>query len=96
MDGAKVMSDFAAENPRLTRRLKRALLATLLAVLVLASIAAAVTAYFEASDIQDETLFSVATLVESNQIGTPTDDDLFDDDHVDDSAVRVWELGTAG
>jgi len=90
------MSNSTAENPKLAARLKHALLATLLAVLVLASIAAAVTAYFEASDIQDETLFSVATLVESNQIGTPTDDDLFDDDHVADSAVRVWELGTTG
>lgn len=81
------------ENPKLTRRLKRVLLATLLAVLILATIAAAVTSYLQASDTQDETLLSVAQLVETNQMGTPTDNDLFDDDHIDDSAVRVWELG---
>jgi len=90
------MSSAQAVNPKLTRRLKRALLITLFAVLVLATIAAAVTAYLEASDIQDETLLSVAQLVESNQMGTPTDNDLFDDDHVDDSAVRVWEYGKKG
>lgn len=80
-------------NPKLTRRLKRVLLATLLAVLILATIAAAVTAYLEASDNQDEILLSVARLVETNQMGTPSDNDVFDDDDVDESAVRVWELG---
>ena len=87
------MSQPSIENPRLTRRLKRALLATLFAVLILATITAAVTAYLEASDIQDETLVSVARLVESNQMDTASDADIFDDDGVDDSAVRVWEAG---
>lgn len=87
------MAESEVINPKLTRRLKRALLVTLLIVLVLATVAAAITSYFDASDIQDETLLSVAQLVESNQMGTPTDNNLFDDDHVDDSAVRVWQLG---
>ncbi len=87
------MNDATQGNPRLSRRLKRALLTTLLAVLVLATIAAAVTAYLEASDIQDETLLSVAGLVETNQIATKTGTELFDDDDVDDGAVRVWEMG---
>ena len=82
-----------AANPKLTRRLKRALILTLIAVLVLATLAAAITAYMQASDIQDETLLSVAQLVESNQMQAATDDDVFDDDDFDDSAVRVWELG---
>ena len=86
------MSQQGIENPKLTRRLKRALLATLLAMLVLATIAAGVSAYLEASDTQDETLLSVAKLVESNQIVSQRDEKMFDDDHVDDSAVRVWEL----
>ncbi len=86
------MSPKSVENPKLTRRLKRALLATLLAILVLATIAAGVSAYLEASDIQDETLLSVAKLVETNQIVSQRDEKMFDDDHVDDSAVRVWEL----
>lgn len=87
------MSASVEQNPKLTRRLKRALLITLLAILILATIAAAVTSYLEASDTQDETLLSVAQLVETNQMGTPTDNDLFDDDGIDDSAVRVWEMG---
>ncbi|MBX2835482.1 MAG: hypothetical protein KTR35_01425 [Gammaproteobacteria bacterium] len=85
------MSTTNTTNPKLSRRLKRALLATLLAMLVLATIAAAASAYFEASDIQDETLLSVARLAETNQIGTQSNQKLFDDDHLDDSAVRVWE-----
>ena len=87
------MSQPATQNPKLTRRLKRALLATMLAVLVLATIAAAVTSYLQASEIQDETLLSVAQLVETNQMDSPTDNDIFDDDHLDDSAVRVWQMG---
>jgi len=88
------MSENIAANPKLTRRLKRALLVTLLTVLVLATIAAAVTSYLQASEIQDETLLSVAQLVETNQMSTPTDYDLFDDDDdLEDSAVSVWELG---
>jgi len=79
-------------NPKLTRRLKRALLATLLAVLVLATVAAGVSAYFEASNVQDETLLCVAKLVETNQMGPQRDTKMFDDNDVDDSAVRVWEL----
>jgi signal transduction histidine kinase len=87
------MSEPVPLNPKLTHRLRRALLITLIAVLVLATIAAAVTAYYEASDIQDETLLSVAQLAISNQISTVTDDDVFDDDDFEDSAVRVWEYG---
>ncbi len=86
------MSADQQSNPKLSRRLKRALLATLLAVLVLATIAAGVSAYLEASEIQDETLLSVAKLVETNQMGAQRDTKMFDDHHVDDSAVRVWEL----
>ena len=89
------MRKSAPSNPKLTRRLKRALLATLLAILVLATVAAGVSAYIEASDIQDETLLSVAKLVESNQMGALSDNKMFEDDHVDDSAVRVWELSKA-
>jgi len=87
------MNETSPSNPKLTRRLKRALLATLLAMLVLATIAAGVSAYLEASDIQDETLLSVAKLVETNQVGAQRSKRMFDDDHLDDSAVRVWELG---
>lgn len=87
------MSDSDIANPKLSRRLKRALLATLLAVLVLATLAAAVSAYMEASDIQDETLLSVAKLVETNQVGPQKNSELFDDDDPDDSAVSVWEMG---
>ena len=94
------MSDDRASNPKLSQRLKRALLFTLLAVLVLATIAAAVSAYIEASDIQDETLLSVAGLVETNQINAHNNPsvidsgiDTDDDDHLDQSAIRVWEMG---
>lgn len=86
------MTDATLPNPKLSSRLKRALLATLLAVLILATIAAGVSAYVEASDIQDETLLSVAKLVETNQMGAQRNATVFDDDHVDDSAVRVWEM----
>lgn len=89
------MSDGNITNPKLSRRLKRALLATLLAVLVLATVAAAVSAYLEASDNQDETLLSVAKLVETNQIGAQRDSKLFKNDRLDDSAVGVWEVGTS-
>ena len=86
------MNNSNPSNPKLTRRLKRALLATLSAVLVLATIAAGVSAYLEASEIQDETLLSVAKLVETNQMGAQNNTEMFDDDHLDDSAVRVWEI----
>jgi len=66
---------------------------TLMAILVIATAAAAISAYLEARDTQDETLLSVARLVESNQMRTASDDDVFDDDDFDDSAVRVWEVG---
>ncbi len=88
------MTDSAGGNPRLTRRLKRALLTILFVVLVLATGAATVTSYLEASDIQDEILLSVARLVETDQMGAPTEPDGFDDDDVDDSAVRFWRLGS--
>lgn len=83
-------------NPSLSKRLKRLLLLTLLAVLVVATVAAAASAYLEASDTQDETLLSVATLIETNQIdiGLVSDykhDDT--DDEIDKSAVRLWEYG---
>ena len=93
MSDGNITSPSSNPNPNLSRRLKRALLATLLAVLVLATVAAAVSAYIEASDIQDETLLSVARLIETNQIGSQRDTELFDDDYLDDSAVSVWELG---
>lgn len=90
------MSTATLDNPRLSRRLKRALLVTLLTVLVLATLAAGISAYLEASDIQDETLLSVAGLVESNQMGLHDKGNGFDDDHLDDSAVRIWQIGKAG
>lgn len=80
-------------HPQLARRLRRALLATLLALLILATLAAAISAYFEVSDAQDEVLLSIGRLVETNQIGAVTDDEVFDDDRFDDSAVRIWEFG---
>jgi len=95
-------------NPSLSRRLKRLLLLTLLAVLVIATIAAAASAYFEASDTQDETLLSVANLIETSQldiglIDNSKDDSSKDkhekykhekeDNDIDKSAVRVWEFG---
>lgn len=90
------MSEDYLPNPKLSRRLKRALLATLLAVLILATVAAGVSAYLEASDIQDDTLLSVARLVETNQMGVQLNTNRFDDDHVDENAVRVWETSQAG
>lgn len=89
------MSDDTLPNPKLSRRLKRALLATLLAVLVLATLAAGVSAYWEASDIQDDTLLSVARLVETNQMGVILNTKMFDDDEVEENAVRVWEINKA-
>lgn len=89
------MNDKTQSNPKLTRRLKRALLATLLAVLVLATVAAGVSAYFEASEVQDKTLLSVAKLVETNQMGSQRDTRMFDEHYDDDNAVRVWELSKA-
>ncbi len=85
------MTNQTSDNPKLSKRLKRALLLTLLAVLVLATIAAAITAYFEASDVQDETLLSVAGLVKTNQIGARRDINLSDDE--DHGAIQVWEIG---
>ena len=87
------MSENTLPNPKLSRRLKRVLLATLLAVLVLATIAAAVSAYLEASDIQDETLLSIAKLVETNQIGAQRARFGSDDGHAEDGEVKVWEVG---
>ncbi|MFK7997028.1 MAG: sensor histidine kinase [Granulosicoccus sp.] len=87
------MRDSHPVNPKLSSRLKRALLATLLAVLVLATLSAAVSAYLEASDIQDEMLLSVAKLVETDQMGTTDPANWLDDDDLDDSAVSVWEIG---
>lgn len=83
----------SSEHPKLTSRLKRALMFTLMAVLILATVAAGVSAYLEARDSQDETLLSVAQLVKSNQMRAASDEDVFDDDDFDDSAVRVWEMG---
>lgn len=89
-------------NPSLSRRLKRLLLLTLLAVLVIATIAAAASAYLEASDTQDETLLSVANLIETSQLDTGlidnrndnrNDNNKNDDDDIDKSAIRVWEFG---
>ncbi|MFK7862145.1 MAG: hypothetical protein AB8B64_25285 [Granulosicoccus sp.] len=54
--------------------------------------AAAVSAYLEASDVQDETLMSIARLMETNQMGAPREPELFDDEHLDNSAVSVWEM----
>ena len=79
-------------NPRLATRLRAALLATTLAVLVLATITAAITAYLESSDVQDETLLSVARLVETNQIGVIHDPSFYSDNDYDDG-VQVWETG---
>jgi len=109
MDGSEGMSRASEKsNPSLSRRLKRLLLLTLLAVLVIATLAAAASAYFEASDTQDETLLSVANLVETSQLdiglidsgkldsrkdnGRKHDREKHDDD-IDKSAVRVWESG---
>lgn len=61
--------------------------------MVLATVAAALTAYFTASDIQDETLLSVAHLVETNQIQTQNNFSLLRDNDYDDG-VQVWQLGT--
>lgn len=83
----------AGNNPRLATRLLVALLAVLLAVLVLATIAAAVTAYLESSDIQDETLLSVARLVETNQIAVQHDKSFYKDNDYDDG-VLVWQVGS--
>jgi len=94
MVGTQGMTETAPANPRLTRRLWKALLVTFSAVLVLATAAAGLTVYLAASDTQDETLQSIAHLAETNQIGAVTDDEVFDDDDFDDSAVRIWEFGT--
>lgn len=87
------MTHASPSHPRLSRRLQWALLATLVAVIVAAVITAAITAYLEASEIQDDTLLSVARLVESNQIRAATDTELFEDRDFDDSAIRVWQIG---
>jgi two-component system OmpR family sensor kinase len=82
------------KNPSLTRRLAFSLLTSLLTVLILATATAAITAYLQSSEIQDETLLSVAHLVNTNQIGSPYDSSVFKDDDYDDG-VRVWEIGGA-
>ena len=82
------------KNPSLIRRLALSLLVSLLAILILATATAAITAYLQSSEIQDETLLSVAHLVNTNQIGSPYDSTVFRDDDYDDG-VRVWELGAA-
>jgi len=93
MDGSQGMSRAKEnKNPSLSRRLKRLLLLTLLAVLVIATFAAAASAYLEASDTQDETLLSVANLIETSQLDIGPSD-FEDDDDIDKSAVRVWEFG---
>ncbi|MEM7260330.1 MAG: histidine kinase dimerization/phospho-acceptor domain-containing protein, partial [Pseudomonadota bacterium] len=81
----------AVANPRLATRLRIALLITLFAVLVLATIGAAVTAFIASSDVQDETLLSVAHLVKTNQVGARYDNRLYRDNDLDDG-VHVWEL----
>jgi signal transduction histidine kinase len=82
----------SGENPVLARRLRAALFIALLAVLVLATIAASITAYLEASDVQDETLLSVARLVRSNQIDVrDSEPRLHRKD--DNDGVQVWALG---
>jgi len=78
-------------NPKLATRLRAALLITLLAVLILATIAAALTAYFESSDIQDETLLSVAHLVNTNQVGVQTDKSFYKNKDYDDG-VQIWKI----
>lgn len=80
------------KNPSLTKRLAFSLLVSLLALLILATATAAITSYIQSSDIQDETLLSVAHLVTTNQIGSPYDSTVFKDNDYDDG-VRVWELG---
>jgi two-component system OmpR family sensor kinase len=82
----------SSKNPSLTRRLAFSLLVSLLAVLILATATAAITSYLQSSEIQDETLLSVAHLVNTNQIGSPYDSTVFKDDDYDDG-VRVWEIG---
>lgn len=84
-----------SSNPKLATRLRLALLATLLAVLVLATIAAAVTAYLESSDLQDETLLSVAKLVNTNQIDVQTDRSFYKDKDFDEG-VQVWKISPDG
>jgi len=84
-----------SSNPKLATRLRLALLATLLAVLVLATIAAAVTAYLESSDLQDETLLSVAKLVNTNQIDVQTDRSFYKDKDFDEG-VQVWKIPSDG
>ena len=79
------------DNPKLATRLRKVLLITLLAALVLATVAAAITAYLESSDVQDETLLSVAYLVETNQVGPQYNPELLQNHHLDEG-VRVWEI----
>lgn len=80
------------KHRRLSTRLAIILLLTLIAVMVFATVAAALTAYFEAGDIQDEILLSVAQLVETNQIQTLDSESLWRDHEYDDG-VQVWQLG---
>ena len=93
MDGSQTLKFLQnTEHPRLATRLAVALLITLTAVTILATISAVLTAYFEAGDTQDETLLSVAHLVETNQITTRYDRSLLRDNDYDDG-VLVWQLG---
>ncbi len=82
----------AGDNPVLARRLRNALFISLFAVLVLATIAASITAYLEASDVQDDTLLSVARLVRSNQIDVRDHGPRFHE-HDNEDGVQVWPLG---
>ncbi|OED35145.1 hypothetical protein AB833_31395 [Chromatiales bacterium (ex Bugula neritina AB1)] len=78
-------------NQKLETRLRIALHAILLAFLVLATISAAIVAYFGSSELQDETLLSVALLVNTNQIGLQTNRSLYRHHDYDDG-VHVWKI----
>lgn len=80
------------KNPRLSRRLSIVLALTLLLMLVIATLTAAASAYFEAREMQDETLLSVGYLVSSQQVSVQYNARVFRDNDFDDG-VRVWELG---
>ena len=82
------------KNPSLSKRLAFSLSLSLLAVMILATATAALTSYFQSIDNQDETLLSVAYLVNTNQVSAQYDSSVFKDDDLDDG-VRVWEIGVA-
>jgi len=83
LDGTEVLKFLNTNHQRLSTRLAIILLLTLVAVMVFATVAAALAAYFEAGDIQDETLLSVAHLVETNQIQTQGSESLLRDNDYD-------------